>query len=132
MLSTSHVFAAEIPLVHPILGTWKYDLPELACFETYEFRPDGVDHITSRDEIGDSRYEVSETPDSHGFYQFTDTVVTSNGKKDCDGQTSPIGDVTSGYAMFDPSLQKMYLCSERLPNQCMGPLVRNSSSKSGP
>jgi len=99
LTTTPAVFAGEIPPDHPILGTWQYTVSE-SCFETYEFRPDGIDHTISRDEIGDDRYEVSTAPDDRGFYKLTDIVMTSNGKKDCNGQTSPIGDVTSGYAMF--------------------------------
>ncbi len=126
---TLPAFASDIPPDHPILGTWKFDLPDIACFEIYEFRPDGIDHVISRDQIEDSRYEVSTTPNERGFYTLTDTVIAGNGKKDCIGQTSQIGDVANGYAIFDPSNQQMYLCSAHVPKLCMGPLIRINTTK---
>jgi len=129
---TSSVFAANVPPDHPILGTWQYiSLNHDNCVETYEFRTDGINHGISRDEISDSRYDVSATSDAQGFYRYSETLITINGKKSCEGGPStPVGEVLNAYIHFDPSQESMVLCQDHSFRACMS-LTRSSSPRNG-
>jgi len=124
----STAYATEVPPDHPLLGTWLYDVPGLSCIETYDFKPDGTEHTISREEIGDNQFHVTTTADRLGYFTFQDMVITNNQKQDCGYNLTPIGNVISGFIIFDRSQQTMYLCTDRTQYQCTGPFVRSSTS----
>lgn len=108
---------------HPLLGTWQLRLPGVSeCVETYEILPDGTTHTKSAEEETVSEYEISAVPNEKGYYVFVDTVKKSNGKPDCSGRVTPVGEpvtlylapLRGGYLVcFDPALQR-----------CLGPMMR--------
>jgi hypothetical protein len=109
---------------HPILGNWKFTLPDGSCTETHLIKPDGTTIVTSGDEVSESAIEVSDQPDADGFYRWVDRIVRNNGKKDCGGTSTPIGDVATIWIRFDARGDKMIMCFERSLKQCIGPIVR--------
>jgi len=116
MLASSTV----LPIEHPIIGTWRFGR---SCPETYEFKVDGTGNSTSAEETLQSRFEISAQPSTKGFYAFTDVVVKTNGKPDCYGEPTPVGDVAKLYIRFSGS-SKFLLCVVESTNTCVGPFER--------
>jgi hypothetical protein len=109
---------------HPIVGTWRFTLPDGSCAETYRFRADGTSHVTSAEEVAESVFEISHKPSQKGFYLWTDTIVKDNGKKDCAGQITDVGRKTTNYIRFDASGQRFVVCRAESLDACFGPLYR--------
>ncbi|WP_018609690.1 hypothetical protein [Uliginosibacterium gangwonense] len=109
---------------HPILGAWAYTLQDSGCAETYHFRPDGKLTVTSGEEATEGEYEVSVEPDTNGFYTLVDTIVTTNAKKDCSGNTTPAGDSGTNFLFFDPSGKSFFVCQSDSRDSCFGPVKR--------
>lgn len=114
---------------HPIIGTWKFEVPAAPCQEVYRFRSNGTTVVTSAQEVSESKFVISDQPSARGFFQLIDTVVKSNGQKDCGGQNSAVGDKISAYVIFDPSGARFQLCEQEDVNACFGPYVRVSEKK---
>ena len=109
---------------HPILGRWTISLPDGSCSETYTFRPDGTSLVTSGDEIAESVFEISAKPDASGFYKWTDKLVKDNGKKDCSGKVTPVGNTVTNFVQFHPSGDLFILCADGSLDTCIGPFKR--------
>jgi len=109
---------------HPIIGTWRFSLPDGSCNETYRFRADGTSFVTSGDEVAESEYRIAESPSRNGFYEWVDTIVKDNGKKDCAGQVTDVGRKTTNYIRFDPQGQRFVVCRAENLQTCFGPLRR--------
>ena len=107
---------------HPIVGTWRFTLPDGSCNETYRFRADGTSVVTSGEEVAESEYHVAEQPSRAGFYEWVDTIVKDNGKKDCSGQITDVGRKTTNYIRFDPQGQRFVVCRAENLQTCFGPL----------
>src|SRR5262249_48017784 len=98
--------AKQVAFNHPFLGTWNmtFTLPGgSSCDEIYSVRSDGTTWARSAEEVSESDYEISDEPNENGFYRWTDTVTKTNGKPDCSGSATPIGDVATNYVIFHPS-----------------------------
>jgi hypothetical protein len=108
----------------PILGYWKLSVPSLQCSEVYFFKADGSSEVSSGEERSESHYEISNIPTLKGFYKFTDTIVKNNGKPDCSGSTTPIGDTAVNYLRFSPAGDQMIMCRDESLDACLGPLKR--------
>ena len=89
LLAAGTCQGAPPPAGHPLLGTWQLVLPVGKCVETYQYRSDGTSHTVSAAEETDTVYEVSATPNEHGYYVLKDTIRVTNGKPDCSGQLTP-------------------------------------------
>ena len=109
---------------HPIYGSWRIVLPDSQCSEVYTFRRDGIRTYTSAQETGESAYEVSSAPSSTGFYTLVDTITRSNGRSDCSGGSSPVGDRVTLYIRFNGALDQMIMCRKPSPDDCFGPFHR--------
>ena len=109
---------------HPIVGTWRFTLPDGSCAETYRIRADGTSLVTSAEEVAESVFEISQKPSQKGFYTWVDTIVKDNGKKDCAGQITDVGRKTTNYIRFDPSEQRFIVCRAESLEACFGPLRR--------
>ncbi len=129
------LFVAAIPLAraepprpiakdHPILGRWTITIPEVSCSETYTFRPDGTSVVTSGEEIAESVLEISAKPSPLGFYKWTDRLVKDNGKKDCAGEITEVGQVVTNFVQFHPSGVAFILCAGESLDRCIGPFMR--------
>src|SRR5690242_10135667 len=118
--------AGAVPANHPILGTWTNALPN-GCTETYTFRADGTDSASSAEERAEGTYEISEAPDAKGLYKLVDTVTKTNGKKDCMGSSTPLGDVATDYVRFSRAQDFMMTCYDAAGEHCFGPSKRISA-----
>lgn len=118
------------PTGHPILGKWKFDLPQQNCFEIYDFLPNGTRLYASAEEAGESAYEISPEPGPSGFYSIKDTIIKNNGKLDCSGGTTPVGHEVTLFIRFHPSGQKLIMCQEESMQSCFGPFIRLEESDS--
>ncbi|HZM47102.1 MAG TPA: hypothetical protein VFC14_19950 [Burkholderiales bacterium] len=109
---------------HPILGSWTFLAPGTSCEETYHVRPNGTTLVTSAEEVTESAYEIDDTAGPKGLFKMTDAIVKSNGKKDCSGQVTAVGQKSTNYIRFDPSGNVMIMCRDESMNACFGPLRR--------
>lgn len=109
---------------HPIIGRWIITLPDGSCSETYTFRPDGTTLVTSGEEIAETVFEISAKPTTSGFYKLTDKLVKDNGKKDCSGAITEIGQTVTNYVQFHQSGDLFIMCADESLNTCIGPFKR--------
>ena len=107
---------------HPLIGTWQLSLPGTKCIETYEYRADGSAHTLSAEEQTDTQYTVSATPDAKGIYVLTETILRSNGKRDCSGQLTPVGRAVRLY--LAPLRGGFLMCFDAALQGCVGPMTR--------
>ena len=123
---TSLLAAAQQPVApnHPIIGTWRFTLPDGSCAETYRFRADGTSVVTSGEEIAETEFRIAPKPSRKGFYEWVDTIVKDNGKKDCSGQITDVGRKTTTFVQFDEAGQRFIVCRAESHDACFGPLRR--------
>lgn len=121
LLVSAH--AAPLRADHPLLGTWKLALPDGSCSEVYHFRPDGTGLVTSAQEVAETTFTISDQPSARGFYLLTDTLVRDNGKPDCAGNITPVGQKASHHVVFHHSGQMFLMCQDEDMEACMGPFV---------
>lgn len=113
---------------HPLYGKWTWTYQKNNCTEVYDFRSDNTKYVTSGEEVAESSFTISDSPDSNGFYQMTDEVTKSNGKTGCDGAPggTPVGDTVTIYIFFHPIKNEMAICYDASFKGCFGPLRRVS------
>ena len=121
--AASAASAVPSPAVNPVVGIWEWAIPGARCTEVMTMRADGTSGATSGEEVTESESRISEQPDSDGFYQLIDTITRTNGKPDCAGQRTPVGDVSTTYLKLNPEADKMMLCLART-GPCFGPYIR--------
>lgn len=109
---------------HPIIGRWMITLPDGSCSETYTFRPDGTTLVTSGEEVAETVFEISARPTASGFYKMTDKLVKDNGKKDCSGAVTEVGQTATNYVQFNRSGDIFIMCADESLNTCIGPFRR--------
>jgi len=109
---------------HPLLGIWVLHLPDLNCAETYHFRGDGSTLVKSAQEVGESEFTVSEQPSANGYYRMDDKVVKDNGKPDCSGNVTKVGERATNYLRFHPSGTRFVMCRGESMQACIGPFER--------
>ncbi|NNM83012.1 MAG: hypothetical protein HKL98_10480 [Burkholderiales bacterium] len=111
-----------------LYGKWTWTYSKNNCTESYEFRTDNTYAVTSGDEVGESRFTITDKPDPNGFYRMTDVVTKSNGRTGCDGEPggTPVGDKATNYIIFHPTREEMLMCQSPSLNACFGPLRRVS------
>jgi hypothetical protein len=120
----SYSHAGTLAPTHPIIGTWQVQVPGTTCSELYSFKANGTTSVKSAEEAGENVFEISATPDSNGYYKLTDTVTKSNGKLDCTGESTPVGDTVTVYIHFENSPDKFLFCMNETPDKCVGPFER--------
>jgi hypothetical protein len=116
--------AAPLRADHPLLGTWELKLPNSTCVDRMTFLQSGRVLTTSGAEVGESDSEIADQPDNRGFFKWIDKVVTDNGKADCVGSVTPVGDVAVDYIRLDESGDHFALCFSESKSNCVGPYVR--------
>jgi len=80
--------------------------------------------VTSGEEIAETEFRITAKPSRKGFYEWVDTIVKDNGKKDCSGQITDVGRKTTTYIQFDPPGQRFIVCQAESHDACFGPLRR--------
>jgi hypothetical protein len=115
-----------VPLApkHPVIGIWKWTLPDSSCSETYIFHPNGHLSATSGEETAESVFEIAAEPDAKGFYRWHDKAVRTNGRNDCSGNPTPVGDTVTIWIHFDRSGDRIVVCTQESLDNCFGPLTR--------
>ncbi len=118
----------SLPNDHPLIGTWKIDLPEVKCFEIYHFRANGTRSFKSGTEIGESEFKMSVNPSHQGFYKWVDKITKENGKPDCMGSVTEVHDLATNYISLDRSRKSFLLCEKEALDTCVGPFVRQDGT----
>lgn len=118
--------SAGAPLApdHPILGAWKMTSRDGTCAEIYRFRPDGTVVVTSGEEIAEIEYEISAAASPQGFYRWNQRVTKDNGKLDCSGKVTNVGESATWFIQFDATRERMIICQAESTQACFGPMRR--------
>jgi hypothetical protein len=123
LCSAVQVCSARPPMDgHPILGTWDIPFSE-TCHEIWTFRLDGTTHNASGGEESTSEYEITDLPNTAGYYVLSDTIIETNGKPDCRGARVPAGDHAVVFLLPTPKGGFM-LCYEETPASCLYEMFR--------
>lgn len=115
---------APLPIDHPIVGTWRIDVPGRRCHEVYYIRSDGTARVTSGRQVAETEFEISTSPRASGFYRWRDRIVTDNGGIDCAGEVSEVGHEAINFIRLHPSGNRFLLCEEENLSTCIGPFIR--------
>lgn len=114
---------------HPVIGTWRLDLPDGRCHEIYRIRRDGTTLVTSAAEVAETEFEVSDQPDAQGFFNWSDQIVRDNGQPDCSGEVTPVGQRVIQRLIFNPAGDMFLMCLPDHPQRCIGPFVRQEDDQ---
>ena len=117
-----------LPDSHPFIGQWRFDIPQLKCFEEYHVRKDGTRSVVSGEERNESEFALALVPSARGYYRWTDRIVRNNGKPDCSGSLTPVGHVATNYILFHRDRNSFLLCEKEEFETCFGPYVRKKSN----
>jgi hypothetical protein len=115
-----------LPDGHPLIGTWRIELPEFKCFEEYELRANGTKLSMSGEERNESEFEISLVPSPAGFYKWADKITKNNGKPDCSGSKTELGHVAVDYVRLHPNGQRFLLCEAEDMKSCFAEFLRKS------
>jgi hypothetical protein len=113
-----------LPADHPLIGTWKLEVPAANCHEIYRIKADGSSQVTSAAQTVETDFAVASKQSGYGFYKWVDTVTAQNGKPDCTGRKIETGHVATNYAIFNRDDSEFLLCAAEDINTCVGPFVR--------
>lgn len=116
--------AAPVRADHPIVGIWRFVLPDGTCQEIYRMRADGTALITSAAEVAETEFNIDDQPDKNGFYKTSDKIVKDNGKVDCTGQVSEVGQSVASFILFHESGNMFLMCLQASMDACLGPFIR--------
>ncbi|KQW93813.1 hypothetical protein ASC94_14680 [Massilia sp. Root418] len=116
--------AAPVRADHPIVGVWRFVLPDGSCQEVYRMRADGTALITSAAEVAETEFVIDDKPDKNGFYKASDKIVKDNGKLDCSGQVTEVGRTVASFILFHQSGNMFLMCLQASMDACLGPFVR--------
>lgn len=125
----SSLYAQEpsrVPLAenHPLIGTWRIELPEMKCFEEYELHANGTKLSMSGQERNEAEFVISAIPSAKGFYKWTDTITKNNDMPDCSGAKTPLGHVSINYVRLHPNGSRFLLCEAEDMNTCYAEFQR--------
>ena len=115
---------SPLPKDHPLIGTWRIDVPNTNCFELYTVNQDGTTNVTSGEQKAESEFEMSSKPSPKGFYKWVDKITKDNGKKDCMGEVMSVGHVATNYITVHSSGKMFLMCEKEDVNTCIGPFKR--------
>jgi hypothetical protein len=113
-----------LPKDHPLIGTWRIDVPNTSCFELYSIKQDGTSDVTSGEEQATSEFTISPSPSPKGFYRWVDKIVKDNGKKDCSGELMQVGHVATNYIALHRTGKMFLMCEKEDLETCIGPFTR--------
>ena len=124
--SSQEFTRTKLPEQHPLVGTWRIELPQLKCFEEYEIRPDGTKSSVSGAERNESEFTISPAPGATGLYKWTDKITKTNCKPDCSGATTKRDHVAVNYVRLQPNGQKFLLCQAEDMKSCFAEVLRKA------
>jgi hypothetical protein len=82
---------------NPVLGEFAWSPVGAVCPETHIYRADGTKTGTSGSEVLEKTYSIEAV--GGGMYRLQETVTASNGGKDCQNGTTPVGAKSTIYIM---------------------------------
>jgi hypothetical protein len=124
MASAQDVSRVPLPPNHPLVGTWRVDMPDLKCFEEYEVRADGTKTSVSGEERNEFEFSISHALSPKGYYMWTEKLVKTNGKPDCSGNQGEVGQVAVTFIRLHPSNDKFLLCTGEDFKKCFAEFQR--------
>ena len=128
LVASSAAAAAQLRADHPLLGTWKFAVPGSSCVETLTVTRSGRIDVVSGAQIGKSDSEIADRADERGFFKWVDKTIEDNGKADCGGSITPIGDLATTYIHLDESGGSFLQCFSESLSDCFGPYVRQRAA----
>jgi len=109
----------QLPDALPLLGKWVMVFPPLACHEQRDFKTNGTSESVSGQEQLESEWSLREVrPGKVTYYEWTDRVLKTNGKQDCTGRITPIGDAVTRYLYINPITHLLEMCERPDPTTC--------------
>lgn len=117
---------SALPQGHPLVATWRIELNDGRCFEEYEVRADGTKLSRSAEERNESEHSITVVPSPKGYYKWTDRITKNNGKPDCSGGFTKLGNVAVNYVRLHPSGQKILLCEAEELKSCYAEFFRKA------
>ena len=127
-VQTQTVERVALPTDHPLVGTWRVDIPNTRCHETYEVKADGSMHVTSAAQTAESDLALSLKPLASGFYKWVEKISMQNGQPDCLGQKVTVGHVSTNFVILDAPSREFLMCTAENVNTCVGPFVRQGGT----
>jgi hypothetical protein len=112
-----------LPPDHPVIGTWKFVVPDTQCTEIYDVRADGTSRVTSAEQVIETEFTISPGLNAQGFYKWVDRITHDNGKPDCMGTTGEVGRVVTNYVRIHRTGTKFIVCRKEDLDTCFGPFV---------
>lgn len=109
-----------LPKDHPLIGSWKIELPNTTCFELYNIHQDGTLSVTSGVQAAESEFEISAIPSQKGFYKWVDKITKDNGKPDCMGSIMEVGHVATNFIALHRTGKMFVMCEKEDLNTCIG------------
>jgi hypothetical protein len=110
---------------HPIVGTWRWELPGKSCAETWQYSANGTRQNSGAEQIVQGLFEITPKPSLLGFYRLSEIVTATNGKADCSGEPPPgPGNGVLSYVQFSPALDQFIVCQSESLQACFGPFRR--------
>lgn len=113
-----------LPADHPLVGTWRIDLPQVNCHELYQIKADGTTQVVSGRQAAESEFELSARPGPRGFYKWVDKITRDNGRPDCMGAIMEVGHVATNFILLHPAGTMFLMCDDEDIDTCFGPFVR--------
>lgn len=126
-VAAQEVKRTPLPANHPLLGSWRIDVPGTQCHEIYTVKRDGTMSVTSGAQAAESEFEIDVEPSAKGFYKWVDKIVKDNGKPDCSGEIMQVGHVATNYIILHPTRPEFLMCEAERLDTCIGPFRRLSS-----
>jgi len=126
LIATASSHAQEVkrtplPKGHPLIGTWRIEVPSTNCFELYTVKQDGTTSVSSGEQQAESEFELAFKPSPQGFYKWVDRITKDNGKKDCMGEIMTVGHVATNYISVHRTGKMFLMCEKEDINTCIGP-----------
>lgn len=126
MAGTSAAVAQDVqrtplPPQHPLVGSWRIDVPGTQCHEIYNIKADGTTSVTSGAQAAESEFQIDRVPSPKGYYKWVDKIVKENGQPDCMGETMQVGHVATNYIILHPSRPEFLMCEAERLDSCIGP-----------
>ncbi len=120
---SQEVAPTPLPEGHPLIGTWRIDLPN-NCFEEYTLRADGTKGSVSGQERNESAFEISRVSSGAELYRWVDKITQGNGKPDCGGFITQIGHVAVNFIRLHPGGKRLLLCEAEAMSSCFAEFYR--------
>lgn len=109
---------------HPLIGSWRLELPGTQCHEIYTVKANGTMSVTSAAQAAESEFQIDALPSVKGFYKWVDKITQDNGKPDCMGSLMQVGHVAINFVLLHPSGKAFVLCQQEDLSACLGPFMR--------